>query len=760
MDDIPAAEFDSRFFDAKEVVQRYRKRVPLPQLQKSLRGHHAATRQELVELINEKYADFVSLSSRMQGVERALRPLRAPLEESSELARSLQAKLGGIVEQARDTQKDLAAVREKKEALVVYIENAKIFAAAKEAATQRWGNPQESDDYLREYVAQENVARDLRHIRLNIGRQNAAPQQADTCAQVSPECRALLKEVAEFEELFAGRLRERLRGLLAAQSWEDAEPPRTDLLAIAHLSRALTTIGRAAAVESTFAEVFVTKALESATRACAEAAEEARRQSLASGEPGGSRAGQSFSIGAGAVDLSPFFDSVRAALLGDASPLLWFARRLRSSDAADGAGEMEEESALLVVSSLRLVSNAIAVPVLRHVQETWPNVFMPAFPDIFAANYAQAAGFISSAEGLMSAPEWRSFSRLAADFRRRWKTQVYHSLRQKEATQRLEAPQDPEGDFSLGATAEVMRLLETMWGRWYLEALFPKTAQLTLELLSRYGQLVSRLSEAKDPLGAGWQGDALAWSGSSPPVKLARTAADVLAIISALQAPSGDGPTGGIARLLEGRLQQISAASEVDGANCGRIVRALLDEAIVGLRPVLARLEQAISGQVMAVVAPQFGAIRGIPALYRMLNKPVPTKPSPYVESAMRPVFALCDATRAVAPSDAVAGWARSVADAAASEFSVQASQLLESTRQQEASLRRLAGRGGAGEAQATDLDKIHVQICLDADAFIAAVGKLGAVVEGDSGCARLAKAVEPARSAFSALRPAAGDGS
>jgi hypothetical protein len=33
--------------------------------------------------INEKYADFVSLSSRMQGVERALKPLRAPLEDSS-----------------------------------------------------------------------------------------------------------------------------------------------------------------------------------------------------------------------------------------------------------------------------------------------------------------------------------------------------------------------------------------------------------------------------------------------------------------------------------------------------------------------------------------------------------------------------------------------------------------------------------------------------------------------------------------------------
>jgi len=73
--EIPAFEFDGRTFDAREVVQRYRKRWPLKELQQGLSKHHEDTRKELVELINEKYADFVSLSSRMQGVERALKPL-------------------------------------------------------------------------------------------------------------------------------------------------------------------------------------------------------------------------------------------------------------------------------------------------------------------------------------------------------------------------------------------------------------------------------------------------------------------------------------------------------------------------------------------------------------------------------------------------------------------------------------------------------------------------------------------------------------
>ena len=45
--------------------------------------------------------------------------------------------------------------------------------------------------------------------------------------------------------------------------------------------------------------------------------------------------------------------------------------------------------------------------------------------------------------------------------------------------------------------------------------------------------------------------------------------------------------------------------------------------------------------QVVSSMATPFGAIRGLPAFYRMLNKPVPTTASPYVESSLRPLEAL-----------------------------------------------------------------------------------------------------------------------
>lgn len=819
MDEIPTSEFDSSNFDAKKVVQHYRKLVPLPQLQRSLRAQHAAARQELVELINEKYADFVSLSSRMQGVERALKPLRAPLEESSELTKNLQGKLGGILDQANETQKELARIRARKDALTAYIDNAKILDRAKQVLAQRWGNPQESDDSLREHVAQENVARDLRRIRLNLGGRLRAAEPAITAAastasgmmastsrpsaspaapaeaaagespsagalaeEASPECQALLREAALFEEEFAGKLHERLRALLGAAKrvWEPPPPPpggaasgaaaprppgRAELLALAYLSRALVTSGRASLVEAAFAEVFAKGALDQATAACGAAAE---RQEAGHGSGLPERSVL-------AVDLGPFFATVQEKLLVEGAPIMWFAKRLQSIGSCDGG---DAENSLLVVPSLHLVPNAVAAPVLRHLQKVWEkSVFMPAFPDIFASNYLHAARFIQAAEVFMTDSERQAFAQSSAvvDFRKRWKTQVYFSLRQKEALKLLQAvaakPLLPAASadqrheaggavYWLEASAEVVRLLHTIWSdRWYLEVLFSKMLQLALELLAKCAKLLGSAADVQDGSGVGWDAAAASpsWSTSSPPVRLSRVVADISELCTALCSSGPAGVGGTLAGLV---LQRLPAAAAAMGS--GRrpedLVRALLDEAIGELRPIVDRLEAGVLRAVGAAVTPQFAAIRGIPALYRMLSKPVPANPSPYVDSAMRPILALRQAA-AAAPAATVARWAQQAVDAAAVEFSAQATQLLESTKLQEASLRRLGNRaaGGGGDSQATDLDKIHIQICLDVEAFTQSALALGASLEGSTGLAKLAAVVAPIRATVEAHRvPAA----
>lgn len=813
MEEIPGSEFENNHFDAKKVVQHYRKLVPLPQLQRSLRNQHQAARHELVELINEKYADFVSLSSRMAGVERALKPLQTPLQDTSELTRNIRNKLGDILEQARDKQHVLVKTRAKKAALAAYIENAKILAKAKDSLERGMANPQESEDALREHVMHENIARDLRKIRLNLGgrasnspswtRTEKPPSQSQVQAaglhkaqtsggdgekkvveeplaeDSSPECQTLLREAAEFEDIFARMLQNRLH-VMASSAKRSADgtatgcadgyapwpPTRGEQLAMAHVSRALVVLGRADVVETTFADVFVKNVLQEATNVI--------------GPGGGSHYGAEGTPivhhGASAVDLGPFFRLVQERLLAPGGALQWLASRLRTSEAVTST---DSDDALLAVPGLQLIAHSIAVPVLKHVKQVWEkSIFMPVFLDVFAANYTHASKFMHLVEQNMTQGERSQFSKspVLSDFRRRWKTQVYFSLRQKQASKILGAvaarPLEPAAlsdqrheacgaRFWLEASSELLRVIGDTWGEaWFLDVLYPKMVQLTLEVIIIYGKMLSNAAASHD-VSCAWDNSSVkpSWPENSQPVRLSRIVSDLDQIISAISGDvDSDGVIGCVPRMMVNRLPR----SPVEGgaANAVRskeIVRKLLRGASSALQPVLQDVEDALTRSVIAAVMPQFAAIRGIPALYRMLNKPVPTKPSPYVESALRPINALktCLSAQTV-PSGMVDRWSQSAVDAAANEFASQAVQLLASTKQQEASMRRLGGRGGsaAGGSQVSDLDKIHIQLCVDVESFIHSARTLGAQPgDSESGLEKLIQAVAPVKEIYVAHR-------
>lgn len=738
MDEIHYSEFENPNFDAKELVQRYRKRVPLPQLQKLLRTHHGNTRQELVELINEKYADFVSLSSRMQGVERALKPLRAPLEESSELTKGLHAKLGGLLQKAEEAHQGLARIRSRKEALHAYIENARLLEKLRATTkSSSASDSPESKNFRDERALQESIARDLRRIHLNLA-----------SVSESSECAALLVEANAFQEDFSKRLEEKLRLLLRAskRSWEavqtpDAGLPRSELLAISHTCRALCTIGHSQLVEAIFADVFTKATLQEQSNACNAAAEEAKRKAMTMAD---ATAGSKV-VSAGAVDLAIFFESIQKVFFTEASQLLWFARRFRGGTAGDEGVE---------VPSVKLVAYSVVLPALRQVQEVWPNVFMPAFPDIFAANFSHFTNFLQAAEEVMDKSEADELRQnVLGDFQKGWKTQVYCSLRTKEAAQRVDAAAQKlstdqlaqrhsaaGGVYWLEVSAELMRTTDLVWNAWYLSGLYPKMARLSLELIAKYGKVIAGFAETSSTTGGlGWDASASppTWEASALAVRLSRAASDLLQVVSSLS------ENGSIAKPFMDRLPLVS------GEQGEELAKALLEDAAKSLQPTLQLLQDGMLKQVVAAMGTPFAAIRGIPAFYRMLNKPVPSKASPYVESSIRPLTAFREVlvNSIISDQKIMNCWLQDMVEGAAEEFTSQATQLIEMTHQQEASLRRLAGRGGSGgDDQVSDLDKIYIQLCIDVDTFI---DMASTVARGSpSGLSRLKEAVAGIRRA------------
>ena len=68
--------------------------VPLETLRSALDTHVQSLRHELIELINRDYSDFVSLSTRLSGVEAAVERFQLPLAELGEKIAQVKAEVG------------------------------------------------------------------------------------------------------------------------------------------------------------------------------------------------------------------------------------------------------------------------------------------------------------------------------------------------------------------------------------------------------------------------------------------------------------------------------------------------------------------------------------------------------------------------------------------------------------------------------------------------------------------------------------------
>jgi hypothetical protein len=68
-------------FDSEAYIRDLRRFVAFDTLRTELRGHLGALKNELVELINRDYTDFVNLSTKLVDVDGAVLRMRMPLNE-------------------------------------------------------------------------------------------------------------------------------------------------------------------------------------------------------------------------------------------------------------------------------------------------------------------------------------------------------------------------------------------------------------------------------------------------------------------------------------------------------------------------------------------------------------------------------------------------------------------------------------------------------------------------------------------------------
>ncbi|KAF9935028.1 Conserved oligomeric Golgi complex subunit 2 [Linnemannia zychae] len=103
-------------FDTDEFLSA-RRHLPLEELKSQLISHLKELKTELVELINSDYADFINLSTNLNGVDKMMEDLRKPLDRMKDDAISVKSNLESVVENLEQKLKHRADIREKKASL-------------------------------------------------------------------------------------------------------------------------------------------------------------------------------------------------------------------------------------------------------------------------------------------------------------------------------------------------------------------------------------------------------------------------------------------------------------------------------------------------------------------------------------------------------------------------------------------------------------------------------------------------------------------
>nr|PNR36513.1 hypothetical protein PHYPA_022364 [Physcomitrium patens] len=384
------------------------------------------------------------------------------------------------------------------------------------------------------------------------------------------------------------------------------------------------------------------------------------------------------------------------------------------------------------------LSNSILKEVLSALQTGKPGAFSPGKPKEFLANYRSSLKFLNFLEGFCrSKNEVGSFRASVAytDFLKQWNLQIYFTLRFQEIAQSLDnslagpsaTQKDPskaeENKLGLALSSSIT-LWECLQRCWqddvYIDAISDKFLRLSLQLLSRYGTWLAvglaarKTGDANNHPGGEW---ALA----SAPEDFVLLRHDVELLVHVVKRSYTD---------------QVLALLSGSPNNVRVMVRESLflgPQSLLTMVPDLSDvLIEALTDKCVEVLK----QAKGIVATYRMTNRPLPSRHSPYVTSILQPLKTFLEDDRyAHVTNEMHAELIASVSEKITSQYDVLARDMVSMARQTEASLlllRRGARQRGAGSADTTDnvsdnlSDKICAQLFLDVQEYGRRLAALG----------------------------------
>ena len=658
--------------EAIAYVDELRLYVPHVQIQAELKGLLSSLKQELVSLINRDFDSFVDLSTNLVDVSSSVDRIREPLQE---LRATLTAKKKAVDDELvslNDGLRQRSEVGKAKAILELVQDTSNVVS---------------------------KVEKLLGEMDLAAGDgEDQTDSRSQQLERVSSEYSRLKYYLSKGKGLkFLGNLEGQLRTLddkffALLDSCAGAAFENRHLPTIQRCINTYNSVGSPKAAESAFRQAIVRPIVAQVLLSSAEPPS----------QPGGGK-----TIG-----------DVYARVLGEIEAQAGDVIRGINSQVSDGQGTSCN------------VAVAIVAEVDKAVAASRPNIYSPGIPEAFHANYHASVDFLKRVEAhCPSQSLQREFqdSEAVRTFLQRWNLTVYHSLRYQDIAGTFErhiAGTDVAveevgggGGFNLSATGVLFDCLTRCFGdKVFLPSLANKFCRLSFQLISRYevwlrAGLTRRREAGKAD--AAQQGKDF-WSKLTTP-ELVMIVNDTKRLATKVKLDLRER----VCKVMEG------LDPELVGAVAGE-----LEAGAKEVGGVASIVKDVLGGDVLQQCVDFLKHVRGITATYRMTNRPMPSRPSHYVSSVLRPLGEL---QKSSVSGDLMAELRDFVARKVTAKYDETAEDLLRTVQQTESSLKRLKERQtqGAGEvegaaAKASDADKIRLQLFLDVQEYGRQLEKLG----------------------------------
>ncbi|KAL1541822.1 Conserved oligomeric Golgi complex subunit 2 [Salvia divinorum] len=689
---LTPSKFSDPEFDPESYISDLRTFVPFDTLRSELRSHLGALKHELVELINRDYADFVSLSTKLVDVDGVVVRMRAPLLEIKEKILSFRGSVDSSLAALQSRLRQRAQANEAREVLELLLDTfhvvSKVEKLIKELPTVPADWPGSNINSTEKGQISNGIS--LQHAETGT---NLRETQSMLLERIASEMNRLKFYIAHAQNMpFIENMVKRIQNasLLLDTSLGHCfidGLEHKDASVIYNCLRAYAATDNTNSAEEIFRSTIVAPFIQKVI------------PHGSSGTVGGSTGD----------DLEQDYERIKQHIEDDCKFLL----EISST----------ENSGLHVFSFL---ANSILKEVLSAIQKGKPGAFSPGRPMEFLKNYKSSLSFLEYLEG--HCPSRSAVAKFREEpvyieFMKQWNTGVYFSLRFQEIAGSLDsaltttALVPSQKTSNLGNSQSLVlkqsiSLMDCLRSCWRDDVLVlsssDKFLRLFLQLLSRYSNWLSAgLSARKTGNAAASSGSD--WATSASPDDFLYIIHDLNNLMEEVRGDYLDHVLG-LLKSCSSEVLDLVKQSILQGSDSLKVLQP----------PVINSIVEAL----VEKSAEDLRQLKGITATFRMTNKPLPVRHSPYVSGVLRPLKVFLEGEQAA--TYLTTEHRKELLQGTASEITRRyyelASDLVSVARKTESSLqkirlgaqRRAGASSDVSDNNISDTDKICMQLFLD----------------------------------------------